>query len=608
MIPQYQKWKKIKNKKLHNTQWACLIIVCILLICAVHIQRLREIKWWKFEFWQWLALGFVGLAGRLVSGWGIKLLVISIEYNFLLKKRILFFIFGLRRSMKNSVWLGLILLTWTVVVQNTEDVSNTIPTVTKLLQCAFTGSTLWVVKVLLVKVLANSFHRSAYFERIQDSLFHQYILEVLSEPRSHRFARNAEKGADGRRRGAPVFKLRVAPSQKKLAPREAKKQGRIERQYSPTPTKFRVKKKLEARTPAWVTFSNTTNTTGNSWALKIPSLFPFSNAFTPTLQSSSSTPSSPNVMLNSPKLPAGTLAGTYPRGDSPATSSGFPLSIKGGSDPSAHLGKKSSLKKTAATYSRADSHPRLKVAFQDVVEEQNPNEEVVEASPSPAAFLGLGESEEVVIQPEMTLQEAEAIDAEMDLQSQEVIILPEMDLQEAEVIGAEMGLEAGEVILPEMVLQEVEVVDAEMGLQAQEVIQPALSLQEKEFQAVMDTPEKEEIQAGIGLREPAPPLQEVATVAAVPMSSSELAEPSSIMPIPAPTEPEKPSTFVAPDIEMEEDELENETGLEEQTTVAQDKIQILTKDFCRYESRLGITTIHLLSELGNWFSQCQRGR
>jgi len=72
MIPQYQKWKKIKNKHVHNAQWSCLITASILLICAIHIEKLREIKWWKFEFWQWLALGFVALAGRLVSGWCVK--------------------------------------------------------------------------------------------------------------------------------------------------------------------------------------------------------------------------------------------------------------------------------------------------------------------------------------------------------------------------------------------------------------------------------------------------------------------------------------------------------------------------------------------------------
>jgi hypothetical protein len=40
-----------------------------------------------------------------------------------------------------------------------------------------------MTKVLFVKVAANSFHRAAYFDRIQDSLFHQYVLETLSHPK-----------------------------------------------------------------------------------------------------------------------------------------------------------------------------------------------------------------------------------------------------------------------------------------------------------------------------------------------------------------------------------------------------------------------------------------
>ena len=71
-IPQYQKWKKIKNVRLHNAQWAGFITTCILLICAVHVTRLREIIWYGFAFWQWLALAFVAGAGRLISGWGVK--------------------------------------------------------------------------------------------------------------------------------------------------------------------------------------------------------------------------------------------------------------------------------------------------------------------------------------------------------------------------------------------------------------------------------------------------------------------------------------------------------------------------------------------------------
>lgn len=60
-------------------------------------------------------------------------MVIMIEYNFLLKKRILYFIFGLRRPVKNNLWLGFVLLTWSLVTQHTDDRSDTIPTITKVI-------------------------------------------------------------------------------------------------------------------------------------------------------------------------------------------------------------------------------------------------------------------------------------------------------------------------------------------------------------------------------------------------------------------------------------------------------------------------------------------
>lgn len=73
--------------------------------------------------------------------------------------------------------------------------------------CAFTAATLWVIKVLLVKILANTFHRTAYFDRIQDTLFHQYILEALSQPRTLR-SRGAVAQAQNKRRA--VFKVGIS--------------------------------------------------------------------------------------------------------------------------------------------------------------------------------------------------------------------------------------------------------------------------------------------------------------------------------------------------------------------------------------------------------------
>ena len=162
------------------------------------------------------------------------------------------------------------------------------------------------------------------------------------------------------------------------------------------------------------------------------------------------------------------------------------------------------------------------------------------------------------------VSEQEGIQPKMGLQDHLKVAQPEMVIQDQ--------------VQAEMLLQDQEVVQAEMGLQDQEVIEPGLSLQEKEFQAQMDAPEEEDIQPKTGLQKQSMPPGEVATVAALPESSAEIVKLATPESIPDPTEPAKPPTFEAPDTEMEEGELEDELGQEQQITLAQDKIQILTKD------------------------------
>jgi hypothetical protein len=44
------------------------------------------------------------------------------------------------------------------------------------------GAFLWVIKTLLLKILASNFHVKSFFDRIQESIFHQYVLQTLSGP------------------------------------------------------------------------------------------------------------------------------------------------------------------------------------------------------------------------------------------------------------------------------------------------------------------------------------------------------------------------------------------------------------------------------------------
>lgn len=93
-------------------QWVSLVLITAALGCSLWIPILKRKKLWDLPLWKWDILVLALICGRLVSGWAIRLVVIFIERNFLLRKRVLYFVYGLRRAVQNCLWLGLVLLAW----------------------------------------------------------------------------------------------------------------------------------------------------------------------------------------------------------------------------------------------------------------------------------------------------------------------------------------------------------------------------------------------------------------------------------------------------------------------------------------------------------------
>ncbi|RVW96672.1 Mechanosensitive ion channel protein 6 [Vitis vinifera] len=164
-------------------QWLILILLVVLLVCSLTIHPFKGRIVWKLRLWKWEVMVLVLICGRLVSGWGIRLVVFFIERNFLLRKRVLYFVYGLRKAVQNCLWLGLVLIAWNIMFDRKvkrETKSNALKYVTKTLVCLLVGVMIWLLKSLMVKVLASSFHVSTFFDRIQESLFNQYVIETLS--------------------------------------------------------------------------------------------------------------------------------------------------------------------------------------------------------------------------------------------------------------------------------------------------------------------------------------------------------------------------------------------------------------------------------------------
>lgn len=180
-----EEYRRIKFNTLTLAQWVSLVLVLAALVCNLWIPILKRQTLWDLPIWKWELLVLALICGRLVSGWGIRVVVFFVERNFLLRKRVLYFVYGLRKAVQNCLWLGLVLVVWHFIFDRKveeETKSRILPYVTRTLVCFLVGTFIWLLKTILVKVLALSFHVNAYFERIQESLFNQYVIETLSGP------------------------------------------------------------------------------------------------------------------------------------------------------------------------------------------------------------------------------------------------------------------------------------------------------------------------------------------------------------------------------------------------------------------------------------------
>ncbi|KAK3433380.1 hypothetical protein EUGRSUZ_D00926 [Eucalyptus grandis] len=180
-----EEFKKTQVGAMALLQLVSLVLIVGALVYTLAIPALKHKDLWKLKLWKWEVMVLLLICGRLVSGWMIRLVVFFIERNFLLRKRVLYFVYGLRKAVQNCLWLGLVLIAWHALFDKKverETNSDRLRYVTKVLVCFLVGTLLWLIKTLIIKVLASSFHVSTYFERIQKSLFNQYVIETLSGP------------------------------------------------------------------------------------------------------------------------------------------------------------------------------------------------------------------------------------------------------------------------------------------------------------------------------------------------------------------------------------------------------------------------------------------
>ncbi|KAF8022643.1 hypothetical protein BT93_F0226 [Corymbia citriodora subsp. variegata] len=191
--------KKMKFGALLIFQCLLLLIIVLALICSLSIPSLKKQTLWDLPTWKWEIMVLALVSGRLLSSCVVRVVVKVVERVFLRHRRVLYFIYGLWRAVRNCLWLGLVLLVWHLAFHDEiekKDGSRVLPYVTKVLGCFLVASVIWLLKTLLVKVLASSFHVNTYFERIHEALFNQMVIETLSAKTAMRYDAGEEECGD----------------------------------------------------------------------------------------------------------------------------------------------------------------------------------------------------------------------------------------------------------------------------------------------------------------------------------------------------------------------------------------------------------------------------
>lgn len=178
----YSKKRKTKVNKRAVIEWTLFLIIMTCLVCSLTLESLKDEEKWGLEIWKWCLMVMVIFCGRLVSGWVVGLLVFLIEQNFMLREKVLYFVYGLRKSFQNCVWLGLVLVAWMIMFPNVHKHNRFLKKVFRALIAVLVAATIWLLKIVSVKVLASSFHVATFFDRMKESVFNHYILETLSGP------------------------------------------------------------------------------------------------------------------------------------------------------------------------------------------------------------------------------------------------------------------------------------------------------------------------------------------------------------------------------------------------------------------------------------------
>jgi hypothetical protein len=135
------------------------------------------------EYWKCSILLLTLLSGRFIAKVVVYGAIFMLELTFKDNGKLIYVAYGVKTSAWNVLWCAQVLSVWMVLFnKQKQSVRGITIKFNEVLICTQIATLIMIAKVIFIKLLANSFHRTAYFERIRDALFDHYAIERLSLP------------------------------------------------------------------------------------------------------------------------------------------------------------------------------------------------------------------------------------------------------------------------------------------------------------------------------------------------------------------------------------------------------------------------------------------
>ncbi|GKV12003.1 hypothetical protein SLEP1_g23209 [Rubroshorea leprosula] len=178
--------KKILGKWTFSMIVEWVVFVCFVgcLIVSLTVHKFDNDLIWGLELWKWCVLVLVIFCGRLLTRWAMNVVVFLIRRKYVRNEKVLYFVFGVRKSVRFFLWLCLVLVAWILLVKRgvkrPKETSDILNDITRGLASCLLGVFLWLLKTLFVKTVAAHYQCKRFFDRIKEAIFHQHVVEVLS--------------------------------------------------------------------------------------------------------------------------------------------------------------------------------------------------------------------------------------------------------------------------------------------------------------------------------------------------------------------------------------------------------------------------------------------